>query len=166
MIRKYYWTGNFWNFSWATINPFQVNVLFSLSPRKYVLGSMKREHEKGITVIVLVANDTRTYNNFAYTVLPFLRIEVVFLKLIINCSLGVQQNCSPTLKMSKISAIFCARQEYVFFYLLFGCPSANFGTLWRGGAHSFDVNHCVVFSYSKFTSILVMRFIPSIQPSA
>ena len=47
--------------------------------------------------------------------LPFLRIEVVILKLIINYCLDVQQNFFPTLKKSRISAILYARQGYVFF---------------------------------------------------
>ena len=29
-----------------------------------------------------------------------------------------------------------------FFYLLFGCPTDNFGSLWRGEINSLDVNHC------------------------
>ena len=51
--------------------------------------------------------------------LPFLRIEVVILKLIINYCLDVQQNFFPTLKKSRISAILYARQGYVFFYICY-----------------------------------------------
>ena len=31
-----------------------------------------------------------------------------------------------------------------FFYLLFGCPTANFGPLSRGQPHSPNVNHCSI----------------------
>ena len=51
--------------------------------------------------------------------LPFLRIEVVILKLIINYCLDVQQNFFPTLKKSRISAILYARQGYVFFFICY-----------------------------------------------
>ena len=33
--------------------------------------------------------------------------------------------------------------EYTFFWL-FGCPTANFGRLWRGQPHSPDNNHCII----------------------
>ena len=37
------------------------------------------------------------------------------------------------------------------FYLIFGCPTANFGSLPREQPHSPDVNHCV-FTYSTRNS--------------
>ena len=35
-------------------------------------------------------------------------------------------------------------KSMIFFQLLLGCPTANFGPLSKGQPHSFNVNHCVV----------------------
>ena len=34
--------------------------------------------------------------------------------------------------------------EGLFFQLVFGCPTANFGPLPRGQPHSPDLNHCIL----------------------
>ena len=44
----------------------------------------------------------------------------------------------------------------VFFFLLFGCPTANFGPLSRWRPHLSDVNHCVLSGvYAKVTGNVV-----------
>ena len=44
----------------------------------------------------------------------------------------------------------------VFFFLLFGCPTANFGPLSRWRPHLSDVNHCVLsVVYAKATGNVV-----------
>ena len=48
------------------------------------------------------------------------------------------------------------------FYMLFGCPTANFGSLPRGQPHELDVNHCVSDNSfdPRVTGRLVTRFGP------
>ena len=49
---------------------------------------------------------------------------------------------------------------HYFFYLLLGCPTANFETLWRGQPYSFDANYYILHHsvfYSKNTRNLVTK---------
>ena len=50
----------------------------------------------------------------------------------------------------------------VFFYLLFGCPTANFEPFSRGQPHKTNVNHCVFFNYfdARVTGSLVTKLVP------
>ena len=45
-----------------------------------------------------------------------------------------------------------------FFYLLFGCPTANFGALLRGQLYALNFNHCILSNFDrKVTMSLVTR---------
>ena len=47
---------------------------------------------------------------------------------------------------------------WIFFYLLFGCPTANFGALLRGQLYALNFNRCVLSNFDpKVTMSLVTR---------
>ena len=51
--------------------------------------------------------------------------------------------------------IFCGTAE--FFYLLLGCPTANFALLLRGQSHQLDVNNCMFDSLIQSKSHMEPR---------
>ena len=51
--------------------------------------------------------------------------------------------------MSAMARVSLASLFIVFFYLPFGCPTANFGPLSRKQPHLLDVNHCILHFWPK-----------------
>lgn len=75
------------------------------------------------------------------------------------------EKCSPLLKNNsqKINSTIENCNQYLwfsFFYLLSGCPMANFGTLSRGKPYSINVSHCI-YQLSSHTAACSFLQIPS-----
>ena len=59
------------------------------------------------------------------------------------------------------------KDNLLFFYLTFGCPTTNFGPSLRGNCNRANVNHCIYSSFDpKVTDGLVTRLGLKTRPSA